>query len=90
MRIAILGPLPSQLSALRRAFPDDEILEIRRCDRCDRFDLPNADLFVGWARFLSHKQTARLRQIAGKRPTLVSLAGGVSGVVREIRGRVQG
>ena len=87
MRIAILGPLPSQLSALRRAFPDDEILEIRRCDR---FDLPNADLFVGWARFLSHKHTARLRQIAGDRPTLVSLAGGVSGVVREIKGRVQG
>ena len=87
MRIAILGPLSSQLSALRRAFPNDEILAVRKCDR---FDLPNADLFVGWSRFLSHKQTARLRQIAGDRPTLVSLAGGVSGVVREIRGRVQG
>lgn len=81
MKIAILGPLPSQLSALRRAFPDDEVIGIRKADN---LTAPDADLFVAWVRFIGHPMEARLRSIAGDRPFLRATCGGVSGVVRAI------
>lgn len=82
MKIAILGPLPSTAAVIERAFPDDEVIVLRKADRVPDVD---ADLYVAWVRFITHPMRDKLRQMAGSRPFLQVSSNGVSGLIRTIR-----